>query len=81
MRDAAVVRTMLDVDDDVLQAVKELAAVRRLTAGRVISELARAALQPSFAPGSNQKRRTGPPVPATRCSPTNDEADQRAAGR
>ena len=40
-------RTTLDVDDDVLQAVKELAAVRRLTAGRVISELARAALQPS----------------------------------
>ena len=47
MRDATQMRTTLDVDDDVLQAVKELAAVRRLTAGRVISELARTALQPA----------------------------------
>ncbi len=40
-------RTTLNVDDDVLQAVKELAAVRRSTAGRVISELARVALTPA----------------------------------
>ena len=39
-------RTTLDIDEDVLQAAKELAAVRRLTAGRVISDLARAALEP-----------------------------------
>lgn len=39
-------RTTLDIDDDVLQAAKELAAVRKLTAGRVISTLARAALRP-----------------------------------
>ena len=37
-------RTTLDIDDDILQTVKELASIRRSTAGRVISELARSAL-------------------------------------
>jgi hypothetical protein len=37
-------RTTLDIDDDVLVAVKELAKVRNSTAGEVISELARKAL-------------------------------------
>ena len=46
MRDDLTMRTTLDVDDDVLQAAKELAAVRRSTAGRVLSELARKALEP-----------------------------------
>ena len=39
-------RTTLNIDDDVLQAAKELAAVRGLTAGRVLSDLARTALAP-----------------------------------
>lgn len=39
-------RTTLDIDEDVLQAAKELAASRRTTTGRVLSELARAALAP-----------------------------------
>jgi hypothetical protein len=34
-------RTTLDIDDDVLQAAKELARRERKTAGRVLSELAR----------------------------------------
>lgn len=37
-------RTTLEIDDDVLQAAKELAEARRTTAGRVISELARKGL-------------------------------------
>jgi hypothetical protein len=37
-------RTTLDLDDDVLQAAKELAAVRKSTAGKVLSELARRGL-------------------------------------
>ena len=37
-------RTTLDIDEDVLQAAKELAAARRSTAGRVLSDLARSAL-------------------------------------
>jgi len=40
-------RTTLDIDDDVLQAAKELAAGRRLTAGQMLSELARKGLQPT----------------------------------
>jgi len=44
MRDAAVVRTTLDLDDDVLAAAKALAAHRGQTAGQVISELARKGL-------------------------------------
>ena len=39
-------RTTLDIDDDVLQAAKELAEFRGLTAGKVLSELARKALVP-----------------------------------
>ena len=38
-------RTTLDLDADILQAAKELAAARKTTAGRVLSELARRALE------------------------------------
>jgi hypothetical protein len=44
MRDDPTVRTTLDLDPDVLQAAKELAAARGSTAGKVLSELARKAL-------------------------------------
>lgn len=37
-------RTTLDIDADVLQATKELAAQQGLTAGKVLSDLARKAL-------------------------------------
>ena len=47
MRDDSTVRTTLDIDDDVLQAARELAANRRKTMGRVLSDLARQALAPS----------------------------------
>jgi hypothetical protein len=46
MRDVSGVRTTLDIDDDVLQAAKDLAANRRTTAGKVLSDLARRALEP-----------------------------------
>ncbi len=46
MRYAMRMRTTLDIDTDVLQAAKEIAAMRRSTAGKVISELARQALRP-----------------------------------
>lgn len=41
----SVVRTTLDIDDDVLQAAKELAAMRSTSAGKVLSDLARKGLQ------------------------------------
>ncbi len=52
-------RTTLDIDEDVLQAAKEIAAMQKSTAGKVISELARKALEPS---GETPPVRNGVPV-------------------
>lgn len=49
-------RTTLNLDDDVLLAVKELAKLRGSTAGEVLSELARAALE---CPAEAQTTRNG----------------------
>jgi hypothetical protein len=49
-------RTTLDIDDDVLSAAKELAAARKKTAGQVLSELARQALtRPATAESSARR--------------------------
>ena len=58
MHDAQRVRTTLDVDDDVLQAAKEIAATTGRTAGRVLSELARKGLERPRA----DKSRNGVPL-------------------
>jgi hypothetical protein len=39
-------RTTLDIDDDVLQAAKEIAENRSTTTGKALSDLARKALEP-----------------------------------
>lgn len=56
-------RTTLDIEDDVLQAAKEMAARERSTAGGVLSRLARAGLI-TTAGKAGQKRavRNGVPV-------------------
>ena len=63
-------RTTLDIDDDVLRTVKVLAVVRGLTAGRVSSDLTRAALAPS----RQERMRNGvpllPPRPSGAPGPT-----------
>lgn len=46
-------RTTLDIDDDVLQAAKEVAKAEKKTAGQVLSELARRALT-GDAPGERE---------------------------
>lgn len=51
-------RTTLELDDDVLQAAKELAALRGTTAGKIVSELARKGLEPAAGPAV----RNGVPV-------------------
>ena len=51
-------RTTLDLDDDVLAAAKEIAANRKTTAGKVLSELARKAL----APTGGRRVRNGVPL-------------------
>jgi hypothetical protein len=54
-------RTTLDLDPDVLAAVKELATLRRTTAGRMMSELVRLALQPT---GDEEVKNGVPLLPA-----------------
>ena len=46
MLDSPIMRTTLDIDEDVLEAAKELAAARRTTAGKALSDLARRGLAP-----------------------------------
>ncbi len=46
MLDDNYMRTTLDIDDDILQAAKEIAATEGRTAGKVLSELARKGLTP-----------------------------------
>ncbi|MGH9417196.1 MAG: TA system VapC family ribonuclease toxin [Terriglobales bacterium] len=57
------VRLTLSIDDDVLEAAKELAAIRGQSIGEVVSELARRSLT---APGSARRARTGVPLPPGR---------------
>ena len=52
-------RTTLTIDDDVLSAAKEIAAVQRKSVGEIISLLARRALHPV---GSAPKTRNGVPL-------------------
>ena len=45
-------RTTLDIDDDILQAAKELARSQNKTAGQVLSELARKGLTQPVSPAT-----------------------------
>jgi hypothetical protein len=63
-------RTTLDIDDDVLQAAKELAILRGSTAGKVLSELARSALAPLRAERTRNGVPLLPPRPAGAPRPT-----------
>lgn len=58
-------RTTLNLDDDVLRAVKELARLRGSTAGAILSELAREALERERPPGEVTVRNGVPLLPAT----------------
>jgi hypothetical protein len=59
MRDDFAMRTTLDIDEDVLQAAKELAAARGRTAGQMLSDLARIGLRP---PARAARIRNGVPL-------------------
>jgi len=58
-------RTTLAIDDDVLAAARELAAMQRKSVGEVISSLARQALRPAE---PNRRKRNG--VPLLRVAPS-----------
>lgn len=49
----------MDIDDDVLLAVKEIALANRVPAGKVLSDLARKALEP---PKEGPRVRNGVPL-------------------
>jgi hypothetical protein len=51
-------RTTLELDDDLVQVAKQLAAQRGMTMGKVISDLTRKALEPKAAP----RMRNGVPL-------------------
>ena len=72
MRDDWRMRTTLDVEDDILAAVKELAASRKTTAGKVLSELARKALEPAETPTVRNGVRVLPRRPPGAAKPSMD---------
>lgn len=51
-------RTTIDIEDDVLLAAREIARQRRVSTGKVVSDLARRALAPVLA----SSRRDGVPL-------------------
>ena len=53
-----IVRTTLELDDDLVEVARQMAVQRGLTIGKVISELTRKALEPKGAP----KLRNGVPL-------------------
>lgn len=63
MRDADAVRTTLDIEDDVLQAAREIALSTGHTIGKVVSDLARKGLAPAR---QKVKIRNGVPLLAGR---------------
>jgi hypothetical protein len=72
-------RTTLDIADDVLQAAKERARREKKSAGEIISELARSALNapPKLAHGRPPKARNGfRPFPKRGGIVTNELIDQ-----
>ncbi len=56
-------RTTLDLDEDVLQAAKEIAETRGTTAGKVLSELARKGLAPTGRAAGRNVRNGVPVLP------------------
>jgi hypothetical protein len=60
MRDVIIdlVRTTIDLDDDLVLVAKELAERRKTSMGRIVSDMFRQALEPSAAP----KMRNGVPL-------------------
>jgi hypothetical protein len=62
MRDDRVVRTTIDIDEDLLAAARSLSAQRGQTLGRVVSALLRKALRPARRSGARNGVRVFEPV-------------------
>ena len=76
-------RTTLDIDDDVLFAAKEIAAKERKTAGKILSEFFRRAIQSGDSgasvtqPGQSYVMKNGIPVLPSRGEVVTTELVQR----
>jgi Arc/MetJ family transcription regulator len=70
-------RTILDIDDDVLAAAKERARLRKVSAGRMVSDLLREALSGSRAQDDTRQRPVAGfrPFDARDVIVTNDDID------
>ena len=70
-------RTTLDIDDDVLAATKERARLRRISAGKMVSELLRQALSGGAAQDEARQRGVAGfrPFDARGVIVTNDDID------
>ena len=68
-------RATLDIDDDVLFAVKDLAAVEEQSAGKTLSDLARQALQQQ-PPESSDGRNGFPMLRGSKAFVTPSQVDQ-----
>ena len=55
-------RTTLDIDEDLLNAAKELAARQKVSVGRAISGLLRQSLSPSAKPAKARRGKAGFPT-------------------
>ncbi|HJS58447.1 MAG TPA: CopG family transcriptional regulator [Vicinamibacteria bacterium] len=69
-------RTTLDIDDDVLQAAKEIALNRGVTAGRALSDLARKALEPRRGSGVRNGVPLMPRRPRGSAKPTLEQVNR-----
>lgn len=58
----SVMRTTLNIDDDVLRAAKEIAKLRGSTAGAILSELARLGLEGERGAPTDLEVRNGVPL-------------------
>jgi Arc/MetJ family transcription regulator len=70
-------RTTIDIDDDILAAVKERARLQRHSAGKVVSELLRQALAGARSPAESDHPGVGGfrPFPDRGVVVTNDQID------
>jgi len=61
MRDASAMRTTLDIETDVLLAVKDISRQRHIPAGRLVSEMVRTCLS-SVGTDTGGRKRNGVPL-------------------
>jgi hypothetical protein len=78
MRDDDVMRTTLDIDEDILKAAKAFAEAHGTTAGKVLSDWGRKALEPPASLRDDEIRNGVPVIRGRRGAPKTTSADVKA---